>query len=96
MAGQQAPHLGADLSVFPKGPSLQSSLCIPIFHPQDPLMRKCIRSSAAVLDGEMVVWNRRTHTFEPFGAQRALLTAVDKGLGPDDVLDLEVGWREAR
>ena len=29
-------------------------------------------------------------TFEPFGAQRAVLTAVDKGLGPDDLLEVSV------
>ena len=27
-------------------------------------------------------------SFEPFGAQRALLSAVEKGLGPDDLLEV--------
>lgn len=30
------------------------------------------------------------YTFEPFGAQRAVLTAVEKGLGPDDLLEVGV------
>ncbi len=67
------------------------------FNQLDPLIQASVRGKGVVLDGELVVWNRSRETFEPFGAQRAILSAVDKGLGPDDLLEVVGGgWRKSR
>lgn len=62
---------------------------------QDPVILHCLKSKQAVLDGEMILWNKAKCAFKPFGSLRAVLTAMQKGLTGEDRLETATygfGW----
>lgn len=53
----------------------------------DPVVRAQVRAQGAILDGELLNWNRRRRRFEVFGSWRAVVRALNGGAAPTDPLD---------
>ncbi len=78
-------------------PSLTQSLGAKSdFNQMDKAFLACLKVDNVALDGELVVWNKAKMMFENFGANRAVLSAVDKGMRPDDRLEVRCRAQECR
>ncbi|KAL4440058.1 hypothetical protein ABPG75_003059 [Micractinium tetrahymenae] len=57
------------------------------FHCFDPVVRAQVRAKGAILDGELLNWNKRKQRFEVFGSWRSVIRALNEGGMPTDLLD---------
>ena len=48
------------------------------------LLRRRLRANRCVLDGELVVWNRREGNYAPFGYLKSLVKAINEGRDGDE------------
>ena len=48
------------------------------------LLRRRLRANRCVLDGELVVWNRREGNYAPFGYLKSLVKAINEGRGGEE------------